>query len=417
MAVSKFYLLFVSGGVSVLVLAYLLHIPLPENLTDRAKLQIFESVMRVGYYYPSKLFLSMGLSSLKLHWTRGSLSFFAYLLGPWTTSDPDLEIHDRKMSGVPVRVYVPKGNRHSDGAILFIHGGGFVLMSVDTYDGLTRYIASHSRMVLISIDYRRAPEHVFPAGVEDCEAVARHFLLEGHREWGVDPGKVVVMGDSAGGNLATVTARRIAEDTGIDRGFKLQALLYPVVQYLDFLTPSYQQYYSEYPGTALLDPDSIARWLMIYLGVHPTEERILNVLGNNHTVDSVRSGLSHTDHSHLPEEFRNNSAYVSPEPHHGNTEVSYLLGDRLVDPDFSPLMTPEDDLAKLPKTYLMTCHYDILRDEGFWYARRLVNSGVGVEHRHYPQGFHAMLNFISEIQLARTAVHDVVRFVHTHIHS
>jgi acetyl esterase len=109
--------------------------------------------------------------------------------------------------------------------LLFIHGGGWLLGSRATHDVICRALGSLSGVHILSIDYRLAPEHPFPAAVRDCWA-ATEWLLDNAKLLGLDPGQIAVGGDSAGGNLAAVTALR-ARDEGID--LACQFLLYPAV--------------------------------------------------------------------------------------------------------------------------------------------------------------------------------------------
>lgn len=126
---------------------------------------------------------------------------------------------------VPVRIYTPVGG--SDGACLvFFHGGGFVIGSLKSHDALCRNLANASDAKVISVDYRLAPEHPFPAAVEDCFAAVK--WVEAHAgELGVDPSRVAVAGDSAGGNLAAVVCQ-LAKKSGPEIGFQL--LIYPVTK-------------------------------------------------------------------------------------------------------------------------------------------------------------------------------------------
>jgi len=127
---------------------------------------------------------------------------------------------------LPVRIYRPEGL--SEGAaptLVFYHGGGFVLGGLVSHDRDCRALANRGQCQVIAVDYRLAPEHPFPAAVEDAVA-ALEFIVAHAGELGVDPGHLAVGGDSAGGNLAAVTALH-ARDAGIP--LKLQLLIYPAV--------------------------------------------------------------------------------------------------------------------------------------------------------------------------------------------
>src|SRR3954447_10798854 len=115
---------------------------------------------------------------------------------------------------VPVRVYVPRAERPADGfaALLYIHGGGFVVGNIDTEHGPAAALATDLGIVVVSVDYRLAPEHPFPAGPEDCYR-ALGGLHEQSAELRVDPARVGVFGQSAGGGLAAAVAL-MARDRG-----------------------------------------------------------------------------------------------------------------------------------------------------------------------------------------------------------
>jgi acetyl esterase len=124
---------------------------------------------------------------------------------------------------IGVRRYRPSIEGRLPG-LVFFHGGGWVVGGTDTHDGLCRMLANHAGCVVLSVDYRLAPEHPFPAAAADAIA-ALIWALQHAIELGVDPGRVSVAGDSAGGNLAAVAARRVTRDC-----FPVasQVLVYPV---------------------------------------------------------------------------------------------------------------------------------------------------------------------------------------------
>ncbi|WP_240886322.1 alpha/beta hydrolase [Sphingomonas sp. SFZ2018-12] len=126
----------------------------------------------------------------------------------------------------PARLYRPAAPDGADpGVVLFLHGGGWSLGGIDAYDGLTASLAALSGVAVLSLDYRLAPEHPFPAGLSDAMA-ATGFLMGSAATIGCDPARVAVMGDSAGGNLAAVVAREIAQ-AGVG-GLRAQYLVYPM---------------------------------------------------------------------------------------------------------------------------------------------------------------------------------------------
>jgi acetyl esterase len=118
--------------------------------------------------------------------------------------------------------------------LAYYHGGGWVVGSLDTHEGVCRALANRARCLVVAVDYRLAPEHPFPAAVEDAWA-AVEWLSENAAEIGGDPGRLAVGGDSSGGNLAAVMALR-ARDRGLRLAFQL--LVYPVTDH-DLDSPSY----------------------------------------------------------------------------------------------------------------------------------------------------------------------------------
>lgn len=151
-----------------------------------------------------------------------------YDAAPKPLPDPVERVEDRRVPGpagdVPVRLYATSGEAGRP-VVVFFHGGGWVLSSVDGHDTLARRIATRTEMLVVSVDYRLAPEFPFPAPHDDCWAVTS-WLGEHAAEWGGDPDRVAVCGDSAGGNLAAGVALR-ARDEGL--ALRHQALVYPCI--------------------------------------------------------------------------------------------------------------------------------------------------------------------------------------------
>ena len=165
---------------------------------------------------------------------------------------------DRVIPGpVRVRIYEPPASERPLPALVYFHGGGWVVGSLDSHDGPCRALASRTPCVVVAVDYRLAPEHRFPAAVEDAWA-ATAWVAEHAASIGADPRRIAVGGDSAGGNLAAVVALR-ARDHGLP--LALQLLVYPVTD-CSFDTPSYRECASGY----FLTLDSMRWFWDHYLG-------------------------------------------------------------------------------------------------------------------------------------------------------
>jgi acetyl esterase len=139
---------------------------------------------------------------------------------------------------IPVRVYTPDAPAPRP-AMVYFHGGGWVIGDLDTHDVVCRAIARRAGAVVVSEDYRLAPEHKFPAAVDDCYA-ATEWVASHADQLGVDRGRVAVGGDSAGGNLAAVVSLRSRDEHG--PAIALQAMVYPVTDLSSFATVSYREF-------------------------------------------------------------------------------------------------------------------------------------------------------------------------------
>jgi len=159
---------------------------------------------------------------------------------------------------IPLRVYVPDGEGPFP-VLVFFHGGGWVRGSLDAYEGPCRLLTREAGCVVVSVDYRRAPEHPFPAGFEDCYRAAEWAASHAADLRG-DPDRVAVGGDSAGGNLTAAVALAARDRDGPD--FAHQLLVYPSVN-----APSVRWFdsYDDYATDYFLEMDSVEWYLEQYL--------------------------------------------------------------------------------------------------------------------------------------------------------
>jgi acetyl esterase/lipase len=132
----------------------------------------------------------------------------------WNADAPEVaEIIESRVEGpagsIPVRVYLPNGQRPLP-ALIYLHGGGWVVGNLDTHDKIMRLLALRSGAAVIGVDYRLAPEHKFPTAIGECCAVVAHVRDHG-ADWGVDARRIAIGGDSAGANLAVAVALELRE--------------------------------------------------------------------------------------------------------------------------------------------------------------------------------------------------------------
>ncbi|KPI22646.1 hypothetical protein OK074_7184 [Actinobacteria bacterium OK074] len=226
---------------------------------------------------------------------------------------------------VPVRIYTPKGAEETRPALVYFHGGGFCLGSTALSNGGTSMFAARSGAVVVSVEYRLAPEAPFPAGLEDCYT-ALVWTAEHAAELGIDPERIGVGGDSAGAGLAAGLALLVR-----DRGGPAPCFQYLGMPVLDdrLETPSMRAF-TDTP--ALRRADVEACW-DYYLGG-----------------PGIRGG-------------DDVSPYAAP--------------------------ARAEDLSGLPPAYVAVNEFDPLRDEGLAYAQRLVQAGVCTELHLFPGTFHA----------------------------
>ena len=165
---------------------------------------------------------------------------------------------------IAVRIYRPLSAPAMAPALVYAHGGGFVFCDLDSHDGLCRNIANRTQAVVVSVDYRLAPEHRWPAAAEDIYAAVA--WTAGHAEpLGVDPGRMAVGGDSAGGNLAAVAAL-MARDRGGPM-LAAQLLIYPVIA-ADFDTASHLAF-----GEGYYNPRAALQWYWDQYVPHAADRR------------------------------------------------------------------------------------------------------------------------------------------------
>ena len=160
--------------------------------------------------------------------------------------EPVASVEDRYIPGpggrIWIRVYTPHAAAPRP-ALVYFHGGGWVLFSPASHDVIARAIARRAGAVVISVDYRLAPEHKFPAAVEDAYA-ATQWVSENAASLGADPSRISIGGDSAGGTLATVVTMLARDCAG--PALALQALVYPVTDLSSYATPSYVEFAEGY---------------------------------------------------------------------------------------------------------------------------------------------------------------------------
>nr|XP_008519350.1 PREDICTED: arylacetamide deacetylase isoform X1 [Equus przewalskii]XP_008519359.1 PREDICTED: arylacetamide deacetylase isoform X1 [Equus przewalskii] len=369
-----------------ILLAYYVYTPLPENFEEPWRMMLFNT------YLKSAVHLATFLEMLGLNHLMDSMMIGMSFDEVPPTSDENVAVTETTFNHIPVRVYVPK--RKSEAlrrGVFYIHGGGWCLGSaaLKGYDSLSRWTADRLDAVVISTDYRLAPKYHFPTQFEDVYNALKWFLREKVlAKYGVNPERVAVSGDSAGGNLAAAVTQQLLDDPDVKIKLKVQSLIYPALQPLDVDTPSYQGY-SHFP---VLSKSLMVRFWSEYFTTDRSLEKAM--LSHQHVpVESSHLFKFVNWSSLLPERFI--KGYVYNNPIYGSSELSKKYPGFL-DVRAGPLLADDHKLRGLPLTYIITCQYDVLRDDGLMYVSRLRNAGVRVTHNHVEDGFHgsfSLLNF------------------------
>uniref|UniRef100_A0A8C3Q0M2 Alpha/beta hydrolase fold-3 domain-containing protein n=1 Tax=Chrysolophus pictus TaxID=9089 RepID=A0A8C3Q0M2_CHRPC len=298
--------------------------------------------------------------------------------------EPQLFLQDLHFGGVPVRLYLPRvPSAAPRPATIFFHGGGWIYCSIDSHDNICRYIARESGSVVVSVGYRLAPEHKYPAAYEDCLNASIHFMRNAEH-YGVDPAQISVCGDSAGGNLAAAVSQTLAGRADLPR-LRAQILIYPGLQAVDMDLPSYQQN----RGVPLLLRERAAFFALQYL--HGDASHKQDVLKGSHVPPEMRQKYKKwVSPDNIPERFK--ARGYNPQKTHDITAEIFKKFERICEPNLCPLLAEDAVIQQLPESFILTCEYDVLRDDGLLYKKRLEDNGVRVTWCHLEDGFHAILS-------------------------
>nr|XP_003925073.2 arylacetamide deacetylase [Saimiri boliviensis boliviensis] len=381
-------------------IAYYIYIPLPDNTEEPWRMMWLTTQLNTAEK------LAAFVELLGLHHIMDSLMFALSIYEVPPTSDENVTVTETKFNNILVRVYVPK--RKSEAlrrGLFYIHGGGWCLGSAASryYDLLSRWTADRLDAVVISTNYRLAPKYHFPIQFEDVYNSLRWFLRKNVlAKYGVNPERIGISGDSAGGNLAAAVTQQLLDDPDVKIKLKIQALIYPALQPLDVDSPSYQEN-SHFP---FLSKSLMVRFWSEYFTTDRSLEKAM--LSRQHVpVESSHLFKFVNWSSLLPERFI--KGYVYSNPNYGSSELAKKYPGFL-DVRAAPLLADDNRLHGLPLTYVVTCQYDVLRDDGLMYVTRLQNTGVQVTHNHVENGFHGVFSF-PELKIHHRLINQYIEWL------
>jgi Esterase/lipase len=284
----------------------------------------------------------------KLHrqMTNVTHSYIKPLYDMW---DDKVIVEDHE---VPVRIFLPKKEDAYSRVLIFFHGGGWVIGNIDSYTAVCSTMAKMTGHIVVSVDYRLAPEYKFPAAPEDCYAVTRYIYQQSKKLFGVNEKDITLIGDSAGGNLAAVVSL-MARDR--DEFLPLrQILLYPSV------------------------------------------------------------GSDHSETAPYPSIIENGTDYLLTAKRINDFMDLYISKEEdRTNPYLAPLLA--NDLSNQPKTLIITAQYDPLRDEGEQYGNRLLDFNNQVEIYRMKDALHGFISLPKHFVHVKKAYEIINQFLNNEV--
>ncbi|KIL66603.1 hypothetical protein M378DRAFT_1028154 [Amanita muscaria Koide BX008] len=272
---------------------------------------------------------------------------------PGTTKSLEVgKVQDYELTNTKCRTYTPPGEKPQSGWPLFIvfHGGGWVFGRIDSDASFATKLCINANCVVMSVNYRHAPEHPYPAAVEDAIDSLQWVVKHGKDKLNVDMSRIAVGGISAGGNLAAALALKAPTITPpLPHPLIFQILVVPITDNTSTAT----------------SPSPHASWKT-----------------NEHTPVLTPEAMLWARHSYLPDEAKRSEWLASP------------------------LLAPEDVLSGAPKTWVAVAELDILKDEAERYAEKLESAGVSVKVVRYEKVPHAFAVLDNVLSAGKRMVQD-----------
>uniref|UniRef100_A0A6J0SKM0 Arylacetamide deacetylase-like 3 n=1 Tax=Pogona vitticeps TaxID=103695 RepID=A0A6J0SKM0_9SAUR len=298
--------------------------------------------------------------------------------------DSSLLTEDKKFDGVPVRIYQPKTPATAKRkAFVFFHGGAGIFGSVEAYERILRHVVKEADSVVVAVEYDLGPDSPYPNQYDQCFKATVHFMKHVDH-YHVDASRITIGGDSCGANFATRICQLLVDRPDLPK-VQAQVLIYPGLQGLDFYLPSYQQN----SCVPLMWRDTVIYFCCLFLN-KPTSV-IKDVLESCHVPEKMRLKYHKWVNADLiPKEFKvRGYKPQAPGLYKFKPKVHEEMKE-ILEETFSPLFAKDEIVRQLPRTYLLTCEFDVLRDDGLLYKKRLEDNGVPVTWTHIENGIHGI---------------------------
>uniref|UniRef100_A0A8D0BP36 Alpha/beta hydrolase fold-3 domain-containing protein n=1 Tax=Salvator merianae TaxID=96440 RepID=A0A8D0BP36_SALMN len=327
------------------------------------------------------------LEKLKLCSLIEVLRFFANGIPPF--KDTSLLIQEQQFDGVPVKIYQPKKPAVTKRkALLFFHGGAGTYGNVgrekdNSFERLLRHFAKEANVVVVGVRYGLGPENPYPNQYTECLKATLYFMKNADK-YHTDASCVTVCGDSCGANFATKICQLLVDRTDVPK-IQAQILIYPGLQGMDFYLPSYQQN----KDIPLLWRKLVVYWTCRFL--NKSTSVVNDVLEGRHVPEDIRTKYQKWVCADLiPEEFKVRG-YKPQDPALRTFKPKvYEEMKQVLEVTFSPLFAENSVISKLPQACILTCEFDVLRDDGLLYKRRLEENGVPVTWFHAKKSIHGL---------------------------
>ncbi|XP_008848172.1 arylacetamide deacetylase-like 4 isoform X2 [Nannospalax galili] len=282
--------------------------------------------------------------------------------------DPNLLVTDMHFGVVPVRLFQPKAASSN--------------LRRDSYHGMCSFLARETDSVLLSVGYRKLPDHSFPSIPKDCLHATIHFL-KALETFGVDSSRVVICGESVGGWAVAIVTQALISMSSLPQ-IRAQVLISPITQAINFNLPSHQQY----RNIPFLTRDLMSTCICKYLVIDPSwrEAMLKGVCIPPDVWKKYRKWLSSDN---IPQRFK--SQDLQPELVGPFSEAAYLETKHIWNTEVSPLLADDKTIAQLPEAFMVSFEYDVLRDDALLYKKRLEDQGVPVSWYHVEDGFHGCM--------------------------